>query len=200
MNGRQSMIRGAAPVAARHVAPSGGRTVRVLGNRVTYKAVAAETGGAYSLFEAVLEPGCTIPPHYGRYEDQTLWIIEGTFALQLGDETLELGPGGYAFVPRGTVHALANAGRGPARLLLLVTPGGLCEKYLAELGGARGVPHALAGPADVERAAAIAAKYGTEFLFARAAGPDPHGAQQQTGQAQNEEDQSEERHRYPGAD
>jgi quercetin dioxygenase-like cupin family protein len=177
------MMRTAAPVAARHVAPSGGRTVRVLGNRVTYKAVAAETGGTYSLFEAVIEAGSAVPPHYGRYEDETLWILEGTFGLRLGDETLDLGPGGYAFVPRGTVHALTNVGRGPGRLLLLVTPGGLCEKYFEELGGARGVPHALAGPADNERAAAIAAKYGTEFLFPPEAGPDPHTVQQQAGKA-----------------
>jgi quercetin dioxygenase-like cupin family protein len=158
------MMRSAAPVAARHVAASGGQTVRVLGHRLTYKAVAAETGGTYSLFEAVIEPGSAVPPHYGRYEDESLWVLEGTFSLRLGDELLELGPGDYAFVPRGTVHALANVGRGPGRLLLLITPGGLREKYFDELGGARGVPHALAGPADIERAAAIAAKYGTEFL------------------------------------
>ena len=153
-----------APVAPRHLAASSGRTVRVMGNRVTYKAVAQETGGAYSLFEGVIEPGSGVPPHYERYEDETLWILEGTFGLRLGDETLELGPGGYAFVPRGTVHALTNIGDGPGRLLVLVTPGGLREKYIDEMGGSSGVPQALAGPADIERAAAIAAKYGTEFL------------------------------------
>ena len=167
-----------APVAPRHVAASGGRTVRVMGNRVTNKAVAAETGGAYSLFEAVVEPGSGAPPHYERYEDETLWILEGTFGLRLRDETLELGPGGYAFVPRGTLHALTNVGRGPGRLLLLVTPGGLCEKYFDEMGGARGVPHALDGPDNSERAGAIAAKYGIELLFPPAAGADSPAAPQ----------------------
>jgi quercetin dioxygenase-like cupin family protein len=176
-------MRGAAPTAVRHVAPSGGRTVRVLGHRVTYKAVAAETGGAYSLFEAVIAPGTGVPPHYGRYEDESLWALEGTFGLRLGDATVELGPGGYAFVPRGTVHALTNIGRGPGRLLLLVTPGGLREKLFDDLAGARGVPQALAGPADVERAAAIAARYGTELLDPPAAGPGPGAAPQQSGQA-----------------
>ena len=169
-----------APVAPRHVAASSGRTVRVMGNRVTYKAVADETGGAYSLFEGVIEPGSGVPPHYGRYEDETLWVLEGTFGLGLGDEMLELGPGGYAFVPRGTVHALTNVGNGPGRLLLLVTPGGLREKYFDELGGARGVPQALGGPDDSERAAAIAAKYGTELLFPPAPSPDPRAGQQGT--------------------
>jgi quercetin dioxygenase-like cupin family protein len=188
------MMRAAAPVAARHVAPSSGRTVRVLGNRVTYKAVAAETGGAYSLFEAVIEPGSGVPPHYGRYEDETLWILEGTFGLQLGNAMLELESGGYAFVPRGTVHALTNVGEGLGRLLLLITPGGLREKFFDDIGGARGIPQALAGSADVERAATIAAKYGTEFLYPQVAGPDPGPAQQRSGQAPHGEDDSEERH------
>ncbi len=158
------------PAAPRHVAASSGRTVRVMGDRVTYKAVAEETGGAYSLFEAVIEPGAGAPPHYERYEDETLWILEGTFRLRLGDETVEVGPGGYAFVPRRTVHALTNVGGGPGRVLVLVTPGGLREKYFDEMGRASGVPQVLTGPADIERAAAIAAKYGTEFLSPPAAG------------------------------
>ena len=105
-----------------------------------------------------------MPPHFGRYEDETLWVLEGLFGLRVGDVTLELGPGGYAFVPRGTGNALTNVGDGPGRILVLATPGGLHEKYLDELGGASGVPGAPAGPADTERAAAIAAKYGVEFL------------------------------------
>jgi quercetin dioxygenase-like cupin family protein len=149
---------------------------------VTYKAVAAETGGAYSLFEAVIEPGSAVPPHYARYEDETLWILDGTFGLRLGDDTLALGPGGYAFVPRGTVHALTNVGHGRGRLLLLVTPGGLREKLFDDIGGARGVPQALAGPDDVERAAAIAAKYGTELLCSQAAGPGPRATPPQSAQ------------------
>ena len=158
------MSQTAAPTAPRHVAASSGRTVRVLGDRVTYKAVAEQTGGAYALFEWVVEPGPGVPPHYQRYEDEAFWILAGTFRLRLGDETLELGPGGYAFVPRGTVHTLTNGGGGPGRLLALVTPGGLHEQYLDELGGARGVPRAPTSPADVERAVMIAAKYGIGFL------------------------------------
>ena len=56
------MIRSAAAAAARHVAASGGRTVRVLGNQLTYKAVAAETGGSLYLFEAVMAPRGAVPP------------------------------------------------------------------------------------------------------------------------------------------
>ena len=174
------MMQPEVPVARRHVAVSGGRTIRVMGDRVTYKAVAEQTGGAYSLFEFVVEPGPGVPPHHGRYEDETFWILEGEFRLRLDDETLELGPGGYAYAPRGTVHALANVGDVPGRLLVLVTPGGLRERFIDEMGGSRGVPEALTGSADIERAAAIAAKYGTELLFPPPPSPDPRAGQQGT--------------------
>ena len=153
-----------APVPRGHVAVSSGRTIRVMGDRVTYKAVAEQTGGAYSLFEFVVEPGQGVPPHHGRYEDETFWILEGEFRLRLDGETLELGPGGYAYAPRGTVHALANVGDVAGRLLLLVTPGGLHERYLDEMGDSRGVRGVPTGPTEVERAEMIAAKYGIELL------------------------------------
>lgn len=158
------MTQTAAPVAPRHVAASSGRTVRVMGDQVTYKAVAEETGGVYSLFECRVHPGNRMPPHYQRYEDETFWVLEGELNFRLGDDRVLLGPGDYAFVPRGTVHGLANVGGVPGRFLLLVTPGGLHEKYLEEMGGARGVREAPASPAEVERVGMIAAKYGIEFL------------------------------------
>ena len=190
-------MRSMAPAAARRVTQRGGRTVRVLGHRVTFKAEAAQTGGAYSLFEAVMAPGAAVPPHYGRYDDETLWVLEGTFSLRLGDETVALAPGSYAFVPRGTVHALTNVGGGPGRLLLFVTPGGLREKLFDDIGGPRGVPGALTGPADVERAAAIAARYGTELLYPRAVGPGPPAAKRQPGEPEKKEDESAKAHGDP---
>ncbi len=76
---------------------------------------------------------------------------------------MELGAGGYAFVPRGMVHAFTNVGNTPARMLILVTPGGLHEQFFAELGEPVDAP-APAGPPDVERIVAVSAKYGIEIL------------------------------------
>ena len=146
----------AAPLA-RSVAAGQGKTVQVIGDRVTFKALAAETGGAYSLFETVTAPAGGTPPHFQRYEEESFYILEGSYAFQVGNETLELGPGGYAFVPRGTVHAFTNSGTEPARMLILVTPGGIHENFFAEMGE-------LTGPPDVGTIIAIAAKYGIEIL------------------------------------
>ena len=145
--------------------PAGeGRTYSVLGDRVSVKATADETGGAYALFEGQIQPGSGVPPHIERHEDEALFVLEGTFVFLIAGETVEVGPGDFAFVPRGTPHAFTNVGRETGRLLVLLSPGGIHERYFTELGGPTGVPNAPAGPADIERAIAISTKYGIDFL------------------------------------
>ena len=148
-----------------HRVPAGeGRTHSVLGDRVSVKATAEQTGGAYSLFEGQIRPGSGVPPHIERHEDEAFFVLEGTFALMIAGETVEIGPGDFAFVPRGTPHAFTNVGPESGRLIVLLSPGGIHERYFAELGGPTGVPDIPTGPADIERAIAISAKYGIDFL------------------------------------
>ena len=157
----------AATTAPRHVAPGAGDTYRVIGDLVTFKAVGAETGGAYSLFEGCNAPGSGVPPHVERYEDETFYVLEGSYAFMLDGQMLELGPGGYAFVPRGTVHAFTNTGSTAGRVLTMLTPGGIHEQFFAELGDLVTDPSAvpgLDGPPDVQRIVAVAAKYGIDIL------------------------------------
>lgn len=75
-----------------------------------------------------------MPPHLQRLDDETLFVLEGTDAFGIAGRRVEYGPRGYAFVPRGTPHAYVNVGSGPARLPILVSPGGVQEQFLAEVG------------------------------------------------------------------
>ena len=155
------------PPAPGCFAPGAGQAFRVLGNLVTVKAAGADTGGAYALFEAHTAPGQGMPTHLRRYDDEALFVLEGTYALRIGDETVELGAGGYAFVPRGTPHAYTNRGTGPARLLLLVSPGGIHEQFVADVGEPLANPAATPAPpapAEFDKFAAAAPKYGIEVV------------------------------------
>ena len=144
------------------VAPGEGQTVRVITDLVTFKALAADTGGAYSLFETVTQPGQGTPPHRQSREEEAFYIIEGRYSFLIDDRTVELERGGYAFVPRNTVHAFTNVGDTPARMLILVTPGGIHEEFFKELGEPVDAP--VAGPPDVARIVAVAAKHSMEIL------------------------------------
>ena len=144
------------PPTRDHPAPAAGQILRVLGDLVAVKVLGADTGGAYALFETRTPAGGGMSPHLQRYEDEAYFVIEGSFAVRIGDQTHELGPGGFIFVPRETPHAYTNVGPGPGRLLVLVSPGGIHEHFLAETGAL--------DPPDLERIATLAEKYGVELL------------------------------------
>lgn len=144
-----------------------GPTYRVVTDLVTFKALAADTNGAFSLFETRTAPGQGTPPHRQRYDDEAFWVLEGTYSFLIGDRDVIVQTGGYAFVPRGTLHAYTNSGATAARMLILVTPGGIHERFFAEAGAFvadPAAPPAVSAPPDVPRLIGIAQKYGIEIV------------------------------------
>src|SRR5918992_4954247 len=91
-----------------HIRPGEGRSLRVLGEVVTYKITSERTGGAYSLFEVATQPGGGPPPHVQHREDESFYVLEGQFELLSGKETLRLGAGSLLYVPKGTLHSHKN--------------------------------------------------------------------------------------------
>ncbi len=157
------------PAVLQHkfVAADAGPTRRVLADIVTVKALAADTGGAYSLFECRTAPAQGTLPHRQRYEEETFYVLEGTYTFVLDDQRIEVHPGDYVFVPRGTIHAFTNTGETVGRVLVLVTPGGIHERFFTELGEPvppSTLPTAPPGEPDVCHIVAVAQKYGIEIL------------------------------------
>lgn len=143
-----------------HLQPGQGRQLRVIMDLVTIKAAAAESGGTYSLFETETPSAGGCPPHTQRYENETFYVLEGRYAFLVDEEQIELGPGGYVFVPRGTMHAFTNVGSSTARMLVLVTPGGIQEQFFDEVGDHADHPQ---WEPDMAKVLAVAPKYGIEF-------------------------------------
>ena len=76
--------------------------------------------------------GARRPPAHPPQRGRVLLRLQGRFGVQLGDDSLEAGPGDLLFKPRGVPHAFWNAGDEPARLLELISPAGF-EHYFREL-------------------------------------------------------------------
>ena len=149
-----------------HIRRGDGRSLRVLGEVVTYKITSERTGGAYSLFEVVSEPGGGPPPHVQHREDEAFYVLEGEYEFLDDGHTIRLGTGSLVYVPKGNLHTHKNVGDKPARMLVSQTPGGLHERFLEELGepatdGA--TPPVPEGPPELGRIEAVAMKYGTEI-------------------------------------
>jgi len=143
-----------------HVPPDGGDTVFLVGDTYTTILSGAQTGGAFTLLEALVPPDTGPPPHAHHAEDETFVLLEGDLTFTVGDDTHTAAAGTTVFVPRGTVHSFANVGTAPARMLFMYSPAGM-EGMFAEIG-TPGTRRAAAPPrsmADVEAMIAIAPKY-----------------------------------------
>lgn len=77
-----------------------------------------------SAIEILAPPEFGPPLHIHHEEDELLQVLEGTVRVVCGDNIdAILETGGFAFLPRGVSHAFWVLD-GPARLLLVFTPGG----------------------------------------------------------------------------
>ena len=117
------------------------------------------TAGSLSLVEHPLQPrSLGSPMHTHRHEDEYSVVLEGQVGAQIGDQTVEAGPGGVLVKPRGVPHAFWNATDQPARLLEIISPAGF-EGYFAGLGEIFGGQ----SPPDPGRLAELADRYGLEL-------------------------------------
>jgi mannose-6-phosphate isomerase-like protein (cupin superfamily) len=151
----------------RHISTNQGKTYRARGFLCTFKLLASDTNGAFTLSEAANAPNTGVPPHIQHMEDEAFIVLEGTYTFQVGNETMQCGPGEILYVPRGVPHALANTGTEPARLLILQAPGGIHEQYFAEAWEPIEDPLNLppeGGPPDFTKIKAAAQRHGIEMV------------------------------------
>jgi quercetin dioxygenase-like cupin family protein len=149
-----------------HLRPGDGRSLRVLGEVVMYKITSERTGGAYSLFEVVSEPGGGPPPHVQHREDETFYVLEGEYEFLEDDgHIIRVGKGSLVYVPKGTLHTYKNIDDKPGRMLVSQTPGGLHERFFEEIGELATDECRLVseGSVNIEKIAVIAAEYGIEI-------------------------------------
>lgn len=133
-------------------------------NRATIKASAADTGGAFGLVDMWVAVGHGPPLHIHHTEDEAFWVLEGRLTVRCGDATFFAGPGSFVYTPRGIPHTFRLEGNAPARLLVMLVPGG-GEGFFVEAGRpaeGQGLPEPK--PPDVARFASVAARYHLEFV------------------------------------
>jgi quercetin dioxygenase-like cupin family protein len=144
-----------------------GEPLSFFGALTWIKATGAQTGGAFGLIEQLMPPGVESPWHRHHNEDESFYVIEGEVLFIIGDEgqqRIAAGPGTYVFGPREIPHGFRVAGASPARMPIEATPAGFEHFVLAlsEPAPASGFPPA--GPPDMEKVMAAAARANLEIL------------------------------------
>jgi len=133
---------------------------------LTWKASAEETGGAFLLWEAVMEQGKVTPLHIHPDSDETFYLLEGEILVHLDGVEHTVAVGGVMVAPRGVPHAFKVISP-MAKMLTLATPG-CCEQFYLDASSPL-ADGELTGEVDFAKVHASAAKNpGIEIL-----GPPP---------------------------
>lgn len=139
------------------VQPHEGKALDFLG--VRHKLTDRQTGGGFYLFESEFGPGDGNRLHVHRYEDEVGYVLEGALAVRLGDQSLELGAGGIAYLPKGIPHAIRNPLTTPSKYLFAAVPGGFLEHWFEAVEAAE-----QGAGLDDTTYRELSLKYGIEWL------------------------------------
>jgi hypothetical protein len=120
------------------------------------------------MFEHVASRGKTTPYHIHPDHEETGFLLEGEFRVNLDGVEYTAGPGDTAHFPRGVPHAFVVSSE-MARSLWVVTPGEVMEAFLRQAGDEI-VDSALPSPdIDIPRLVAIGERTGAMQVL----GPPP---------------------------
>jgi quercetin dioxygenase-like cupin family protein len=122
----------------------------VLGHRYFLKA----QGPTCFCFETLDPPGTFVPLHIHPKQDEFIYMLEGTFDLQLGDAKVQAKPGDLVRMPMGVPHAYYNNTATPSRALFWVTPAGRLKELFDAL-------HDLS---DIDEAIRLSALHDVQFI------------------------------------
>jgi quercetin dioxygenase-like cupin family protein len=92
----------------------------------TWKVTAADTNGAFMLFEDEMDKGKCTPLHTHPAEE-TMYLVEGRVRMHLAGTDHDIDSGGVVVAPRGVPHAFLVLSD-TARVLWLHTPA-TCEGF-----------------------------------------------------------------------
>jgi len=120
-----------------------GRPTRIPVPKSYFKALSADTGGAYTFGEYDLT--YDFPPHIHHREDEGIYVLEGGITVSVGDDTFSMGPGDFAFMPKDVPHSITLASERPVRILAISTPGGF-EHLMEDLVELQTAGHDPASP------------------------------------------------------
>lgn len=135
-----------------------GQRFEIGGVVFTRKAVVAGDAGPFALFEVAMPPYLSGPAaHVHRRTTEWFYVLSGTFAFTLDDETVMVRAGSAILVPPGVVHTFWNPSGSTSTLLGFCTCADCADSWdgLAALVAAE----ASWPPTDRSRFLALAAQH-----------------------------------------
>lgn len=137
-----------------------GKALWALNGLYDLKVTSEETDGALTVGELTVPAGWGPPPHT-HPGAEAVYVLEGRLRYQIGEETLEGGPGDFFYLPDGTWENFEPTGT--VRLLVFWMQPGMSEFFeeVGEPAERRELPPE--SEPDIERIVAVGQKYGMEM-------------------------------------
>ena len=139
-----------------------------LGSLFEQVASGADTGGAFGLARVTQPAGAATPVHVHTREAEAFYVLDGQLTYRAGEQTYQLSPGSFIYLPAGVPHAFRVIGASPVRFLAIVAPGGLMDLYdeTGRPAGRRELPEPDGKQlgADIGRWLEAAPRYGIEVV------------------------------------
>jgi len=141
------------------VEPGAGEPHWIGASRITTKATAEQTQGAFGLIVSEVDRDASSPLHIHHSADESMWVLAGRVRVRCGDDEFPLAAGGFAFLPRGVPHTFIAEEE--TAMLGLVSPGG-SEAFFIEGGPVAN--EATPPPPDLDRLQRAAERHQCEFV------------------------------------
>jgi quercetin dioxygenase-like cupin family protein len=137
-----------------------GKALWALNGLYDLKATGDETDGAMTVGELTIPAGGGPPPHT-HPGAEAVYVLEGRIRYQIGDQTLEGGPGDFFYIPDGILENFDPVET--SRLLVFWMHPGMSEFFeeVGEPAERRELPPE--SEPDIERIISVAQKYGVEM-------------------------------------
>lgn len=113
------------PRSATVLGPDEGPLFDAAGDRYRFLATRELTDGKYGLWEAIVPPGGGPPPHRHTREEEGFYVVEGEVTIVVDGRRVTATAGSFVNMPVGSTHWFKNETSRPAKLLVLVAPGGM---------------------------------------------------------------------------
>lgn len=134
-----------------------GEPIRFVGKETFVKLAAGDSVSPISILEDVSPPHHGPPLHSHAFEE-FFYILTGEFLFELNGVQMRAFPGDFVHAPANVPHVFQNVTDQPAKMLIVVRPGGI-EDYFAVLAEMD-----MSNPGNVAALNAIAPRYGIKIL------------------------------------
>ena len=125
-----------------------GKRRRVFGSLpIDVKVAGSDTDGALFLIEQIDDAKGGPPRHVHPGQDEWFFVVEGEYAVVVGEERFDLRAGDSVLAPRGIPHVWAHVGESRGRMLIGFQPAGRMESFFETATQLTGIP---SGPELVE--------------------------------------------------